>query len=62
MDEILTTRQAAAYIKKPIAWVREHVQELGGSSPGPKVTIEKPQPTIVGNGWKWKPPHQAILP
>ena len=34
MDDILTTKQAAAYIKKPIAWVRGHVQELGGSRLG----------------------------
>ncbi len=41
MDEILTTRQAAAYIKKPIAWVREHVQELGGSRLGRDFRFER---------------------
>jgi len=41
MDEILTTRQAAAYIKKPIAWVREHVQELGGSRLGRDYRFER---------------------
>ena len=41
MDEILTTRQAAAYIKKPIAWVREHVQELGGARLGRDFRFER---------------------
>jgi len=41
MDEILTTRQTAAYIKKPIAWVREHVQELGGSKIGRDFRFER---------------------
>ncbi len=41
MDDILTTKQAAAYIKKPIAWVREHVQELGGSRLGRDYRFER---------------------
>ncbi len=41
MDDILTTKQAAAYIKKPIAWVREHVLELGGSKIGRDYRFER---------------------
>jgi len=41
MDDILTTKQAAAYIKKPIPWIREHVQELGGSRLGRDYRFEK---------------------
>ena len=41
MDDILTTKQAAAYIKKPIAWVREHVLELGGSRLGRDYRFER---------------------
>ncbi len=41
MDDILTTKQAAAYIKKPIPWIREHVQELGGSRLGRDYRFER---------------------
>ena len=41
MDDILNTEQAAAYIKKPIPWIREHVQELGGSRLGRDYRFER---------------------
>ena len=41
MDDILTTKQAAAYIKKPIPWIREHVRELGGSRLGRDYRFER---------------------
>ena len=41
MDDILTTKQAAAYIKKPIQWIRDHVQELGGSKIGRDYRFER---------------------
>ena len=41
MDDILTTKEASAYIKKPIPWIREHVQELGGSRLGRDYRFER---------------------
>ena len=41
MDDILTTKEAATYIKKPIPWIREHVQELGGSRLGRDYRFER---------------------
>ncbi len=41
MDDILTTKQAAVYIKKPIPWIREHVQELGGARLGRDYRFER---------------------
>jgi len=41
MDDILTTKQAAAYIKKPIAWIREHALELGGARVGRDYRFER---------------------
>ena len=41
MDDILTTKQAAAYIKKPIQWIREHAEELGGARLGRDYRFER---------------------
>ncbi len=41
MDEILTTKMASAYIKKPKSWIREHAKELGGRKFGREYRFER---------------------
>ena len=41
MDDILTTREAAAYLKKPIPWIRENVRDLGGARLGRAYRFER---------------------